>query len=44
MKKRFIHGAPTLAPMLLINISILAAFAWGDWFLAQSSVRSKFAE
>lgn len=42
--ERFIHGAPTFAPMLLVNISILAAFAWLEWFLGQSSVRSKFAE
>ncbi len=42
--ERFIHGAPTFAPMLLVNISILAAFAWIEWFSAQSSVRSKFAE
>lgn len=41
---RFIHGAPTFAPLLLINISVLAVFAWIDWFGAQSSVRSKFAE
>lgn len=41
---RFIHGAPTFAPLLLVNISVLAAFAWIDWYAAQSSVRSKFAE
>ena len=42
--ERFIHGAPTFAPLLLVNISVLAAFAWVDWYGAQSSVRSKFAE
>lgn len=30
--ERFVHGAPTFAPMLLLNISILMAFAWIDWF------------
>ena len=32
--ENFIHGAPSFAPLLFVNISVLAGFAWIDLWIA----------